>query len=108
MRYHLLADLGEGERYSFHIEAVRLTRTGDFMLKSTPRLLALSLLMLGFAALFPLTQDVSAQFFNGNHQKNKKLPAIYDKGFRPGFGFPSKKKMHHLKAYYLKYSHAIT
>ena len=56
------------------------------MFRSLPKVLGFLLLLLGVAALLPVSKDASAQFINGNHQIDPTLPPIFDKGFRPGFG----------------------
>jgi hypothetical protein len=58
------------------------------MFRTVPKLLGFLLLVLGVAALLPVSKDARAQFIgiNGNHQVDPKFPPIFDKGFRPGFG----------------------
>src|SRR5262249_46809681 len=56
------------------------------MFHSLPRVLGVTVLILGIASLLVLTKDASGQFINGTHQTDKMLPPIFDKGFRPGFG----------------------
>src|SRR5262245_55696046 len=61
------------------------------MFRSLPRMLGLSILVLGVASLV-FTNSATGQFgwINGNHVPKDKpakfFPPIFDKGFRPGFG----------------------
>ena len=56
------------------------------MFRSLPRVLGFAILALCVGSLLTFTDSATGQFLNGNHQKDKKLPPIFDKGFRPGFG----------------------
>src|SRR2546428_811498 len=61
------------------------------MFRSLPRMLGLTVLVLGVASLL-FTNSATGQlgFINGNHVPKgapaKFFPPIFDKGFRPGFG----------------------
>jgi hypothetical protein len=68
-----------------------LIRRISIMFRSLPRMLGLSILVLGVASLL-LTNSATGQFgwINANHVPKDKpakfFPPIFDKGFRPGFG----------------------
>src|SRR5262245_31955234 len=68
-----------------------LIRRISIMFRSLPRMLGLTILILGVASLL-FTNSATGQFgfINGNHVPKgapaKFFPPVFDKGFRPGFG----------------------